>query len=203
MADTSQCFYCRKEAMTKDFKRCSRCRGALYCNSECQKQDWASHKELCSDSDRWYDKYSGCRDGSMHEGKLELITWEYTDPESGDRMGWGNVLIEEADDLKRKFEVDCKGKKSLFFKKWPQGFRWTCCGMDGGVNYGCDHHGTGSKPCTCDFCRMGRPLPDSIYKEKTGPRMGLRLPRGPDPRSFNPVLAAQAAQGRSMFGLEM
>ncbi|TFY51398.1 hypothetical protein EVJ58_g10590 [Rhodofomes roseus] len=139
----------------------------------------------------------------MHEGKLELITWEYTDPESGDRMGWGNVLIEEADDLKRKFEVDCKGKKSLFFKKWPQGFRWTCCGMDGGVNYGCDHHGTGSKPCTCDFCRMGRPLPDSIYKEKTGPRMGLRLPRGPDPRSFNPVLAAQAAQGRSMFGLEM
>lgn len=86
-------------------------------------------------------------------GRLELITWEYTDPQTKDRMGWGNVIIEEAEDMKRKFQVDCRGKKSLLFKKWPQAFRWTCCGTDGGMNWGCDHHGSGSKPCTCDFCR--------------------------------------------------
>jgi hypothetical protein len=54
-----------------------------------------------------------------------------------------------------------------------------------------------------DLCRMGKPLPDRIYKEKTSSRMGLKLPRGPDPRSFNPGLAMSAAAGRSLFGLEM
>lgn len=68
-------------------------------------------------------------------------------------MGWGNVVIEEAEEHKRMFEVECRGKKSLFFKKWPQAFRWTCCGTDAGMNYGCDHHGSGSRPCTCDFCQ--------------------------------------------------
>lgn len=68
-------------------------------------------------------------------------------------MGWGNVVIEEVEEHKRKFEVECRGRKSLFFKKWPQAFRWTCCGTSGLINFGCDHHGTGSKPCTCDFCQ--------------------------------------------------
>lgn len=80
------------------------------------------------------------------------MTWEYTD-EDGVRMGWGNVVVEEVEDIKRKFKVDYKGKKRLFFKYWPQGFRWTCCGTDGLMNEGCDHHGSGSKPCTCDFCQ--------------------------------------------------
>ena len=89
-------------------------------------------------------------------GQLELITWEWTDREYGQRTGWGNVIVEEAEEHKRMFEVECRGKKrlkSLFFKKWPQAFRWTCCGTDAGMNYGCDHHGSGSRPCTCDFCQ--------------------------------------------------
>ncbi|KZT67286.1 hypothetical protein DAEQUDRAFT_729327 [Daedalea quercina L-15889] len=189
--------------MPKDFKRCSRCRSALYCDAECQKKDWQYHKELCSDSDRWYDKYRGCRDGSMHEGKLEMITWEWTDPDYGCKMGFGNTFLEEADGVKHMFEVECKGKKSGFLKKRPQAFRWTCCGTDAGMNYGCDHHGSGSKPCTCDFCHMGKPLPDSIYNKQSGPRIGLNLRRGPDPRSYNPAMAVMAATGRSMCGLEM
>ena len=51
--------------------------------------------------------------------------------------------------------------------------------------------------------RMGKPLPEGIYKQKTAASMGLNLPRGPDPRSYNPALAVSAAVGRSMFGLEM
>ncbi|KZT67272.1 hypothetical protein DAEQUDRAFT_746213 [Daedalea quercina L-15889] len=166
MADASQRFRCFKVAPTRSFKRCSRCRGALYCGKECQETDWPDHRELCTDSDRWYDKYRGCRDGSMHEGKLELVTWEWTDPDDGTRMGWGHTCIEEAEDLKRKFEA----------------FRWTCCGTGADMNFGCDHHGSGSKPCTCDFCRMGKLLPDDMYNEQNGHRMGLRLRRGPDPR---------------------
>jgi hypothetical protein len=54
-----------------------------------------------------------------------------------------------------------------------------------------------------DLCRMGKPLPDGIYKERTSSRVGLNLPRGPDPRSFSPALAVSAATGRSLFGLEM
>lgn len=68
-------------------------------------------------------------------------------------MGWGNVTLEEADYLKRKFEVTCRGDPARFYKEWPQGFRWTCCGLDGSTRFGCDHHGSGSKPCACDFCR--------------------------------------------------
>jgi hypothetical protein len=50
------------------------------------------------------------------------------------------------------------------------------------MSYGCDHHGTGSKPCTCDFCGMGKPIPDSIYGKNEQACKGLRLSRGPDPR---------------------
>lgn len=80
------------------------------------------------------------------------MTWEYTDPEDGTRMGWGNAFAEDVENVKRQFEVDCRGKKHIFFKKRPQAFRWTCCGADGLMNSGCDHHGSGSKPCTCDYC---------------------------------------------------
>lgn len=31
----------------QDGKYCSRCKEARYCNAECQKADWASHKEYC------------------------------------------------------------------------------------------------------------------------------------------------------------
>lgn len=81
------------------------------------------------------------------------MTWEWTNPDIGHRMGWGNSLIEDAPEVRRRSEVDCKGKKSLFFKQKPRAFRWTCCGTHAGMNFGCDHHGGGSKPCTCDFCQ--------------------------------------------------
>lgn len=51
--------------------------------------------------------------------------------------------------------------------------------------------------------RMGKPLPDSIYNERSASRHGLTLRRGPDPRSFNGASAAVALAGRSMLGLEM
>lgn len=55
--------------------------------------------------------------------------------------------------LKRMFKVKYNGDEASFHKYWPQGFRWTCCGTNVGIDWRCDHHGTGSKPCTCDFCR--------------------------------------------------
>ena len=137
-------------------------------------------------------------------------------------VGFGACCLEECDDLKKAFEIEFEGNLEKFYKYRPHAFRWTCCGMVGDMDYGCDHHGTGSKPCSCDFCRcapqdhqvyqrgltlishrMGKPLPEGIYNEKSASRMGLKLPRGPDPRSFNPALAVSAATGRSLFGMEM
>ena len=69
-------------------------------------------------------------------------------------MGWGNIVPAEADDLKRKFETEFGGDELKMYNYWPRGFRWTCCGADGEQRWGCDHHGMGSVPCTCDFCKV-------------------------------------------------
>ena len=71
-------------------------------------------------------------------------------------IGFGAVFLEECDDLKKSFETEFKGDLGKFYQYRPQAFRWACCGMSGDMDYGCDHHGTGSKPCTCDFCRWVR-----------------------------------------------
>ena len=58
----------------------------------------------------WYVKLSirRCEDGSLHEGRLELITGRHrripatNTPEA---LGWGACVEEAAGDLKQKFEV--------------------------------------------------------------------------------------------------
>ena len=120
----------------------------------CQAADWPTHKKTCGNMGttgvKWYDKYRKCKDGHKHEGDLELITW----PCAKDETGWGNCCADESEDLKRKFEGEYGSDQLKLFKHWPQGFRWTCCGTDAGMKFGCDHHGSGSVPCTCDFCRF-------------------------------------------------
>ncbi|KAH8105312.1 hypothetical protein BXZ70DRAFT_920313 [Cristinia sonorae] len=168
----SRCAVCNKAPSgDSTMKKCSRCRDRLYCGTNCQTLDWSDHKRVC----RWYNRYRLCEDGNLHEGKLELITW----PFPAEDLGWGACFTEESDDLKRKFEVEYGGDLQKFFEYWPQGFRWTCCGTSGDMQWGCDHHGTGSKPCTCDYCKMGKPAP----REDSVSRVGLNLSRGPDPRS--------------------
>ncbi|KAF9782793.1 hypothetical protein BJ322DRAFT_172060 [Thelephora terrestris] len=198
MTNLLHCKTCGKNQTTPGVKlrKCSKCRGSAYCSPECQREDWPAHKKLCGD---WYDKYRKCQDGAKHEGQLELITW--VSEEEG--VGFGASCFEDCDELKDTFETEFEGNLERFYKYRPHAFRWTCCGMPGDMDYGCDHHGTGSKPCSCDFCRMGKPLPERIYNKKPASRMGLNLPRGPDPRSFNTALAISAATGRSLFGMEM
>ncbi|KAG7085811.1 hypothetical protein E1B28_003349 [Marasmius oreades] len=196
------CFTCRKTKAFKDLKRCGRCKGPLYCSPDCQKKDWPSHKANCATTSVWYDGYRACQDGSLHEGELELITWECYEPDFGLHLGWGGCFREESEDLKRKFEKQFNGDLKKFFNYRPNAFRWRCCGMSGDQQYGCDHHGAGKKPCTCDFCRMGKPLTDSIYRKVNQARMGLNLRRGPDPRSYNASLAVMSEIGRSMLGLD-
>lgn len=193
------CEVCRKGEEEVTLQRCSTCKEHNYCSTACQRADWPTHKLTCKKPVVWYDKHRRCRDGNKHEGRLELITWSCPLEETG----WGHVVENEAADFKRKFEVQYGGNEERFYKYWPQGFRWTCCGTDAGMDYGCDHHGSGTQPCTCDFCRMGSPLPERIYGEQSASRMGLALRRGPDRRSFNAGLAAMSATMRTMMGLEM
>ncbi len=49
---------------------------------------------------------------------------------------------------------------------------------------------------------MGKSLPDSIYHEQSATRMGLRLPRGPDPRSKNSTAGGIATMMRGFMGLD-
>ena len=167
MPNLLRCKTCGKDQTNPGVKlrKCSKCRGSAYCSKrqspihsihylptrcfegvDCQRKDWSTHKKLCGD---WYDKYRRCRDGAKHEGQLELITWVCEEED----VGFGACYLEECDDLKEAFETRFEGDLEKFYKYRPHAFRWTCCGMVGDMNYGCDHHGTGSKPCSCDFCR--------------------------------------------------
>jgi len=196
----SVCTKCKEEADAKKLFNCTGCKARLYCGQQCQKVDWPTHKKQCKPT-VWYDKYRKCGHGGsheIHEGRLELITWPCPEGDTG----WGACFTEESDGLRHKFETEFRGDLKKFYKYWPQGFRWTCCGCCGSSTYGCDHHGTGSKPCTCDFCRMGKPVSDKIHNEKVASRMGLTLPKGPDPRSYNPLLAMNAEIGRSIIGMD-
>jgi len=193
----NECAICGKSAGEIELKRCAGCHARKYCGAACQRADWPAHKVECKAKARWHDKHRKCDDGGRHEGRLELITWSLPDSD----VGWGNCFKEESDDLKRQFEIEYGGDEEKFYGWWPQGFRWTCCGNEGDNTFGCDHHGTGKKPCSCDFCRAGRALPDKIYNEKTPARHGLQLARGPDTRSFNPVHAAISSVARPMLGM--
>ena len=39
------------------------------------------------------------RDGSFHDGQLELVTW----PSRSGKKGWGGCVIEESEDLRKKY----------------------------------------------------------------------------------------------------
>ena len=44
--DQKKCSFCGKHS--EDLKKCSRCRLTQYCNQECQKKHWGTHKKICS-----------------------------------------------------------------------------------------------------------------------------------------------------------
>ncbi|KAI6092013.1 hypothetical protein F4821DRAFT_279443 [Hypoxylon rubiginosum] len=188
-------------------KLCGGCKSRSFCGTTCQRKDWPSHKKDChaklaaAKGKKWYDRYRKCQDGTQHFGELELITWGGRESTFGEEMGWGNCLARESADLKRKYEEEFKSDDVQMYKYWPQGFRWTCCGLGGDQRLGCDHHGTGPDPCQCDFCHMGKPLPDSIYKKEKIERRGLKLSQGPDKRSFNKSKAETADVMRTLFGM--
>ncbi|KUJ23195.1 uncharacterized protein LY89DRAFT_679990 [Mollisia scopiformis] len=122
-------------------------------------------------------KIRKCQDGGEHRGNLEIVTWDSVS-ELGEPMGWGACLKEESEDLKQKFEVEMKGDFKNFYDYWPQGYRWTCCGLPGGYEWGCDSHFPGE--CKCDNCRYGYKLPKGFLEErnKSAHAKGLTLGEG-------------------------
>lgn len=52
---------------------------------------------------------------------------------------------------------------------------------------GCDHHGTGSMPCQCNFCLSVMSVPDKIMRNRSESQAaeGLTLASGPDARYFD------------------
>ncbi|WIA12928.1 hypothetical protein OEZ85_006544 [Tetradesmus obliquus] len=121
----------------------------------------------------------------------------------GIEMGWGACDLQECENVRQTFLTKYGGDEAKFFEYWPQGFRWTCCAATGDQSYGCDHHGTGSKPCCCDYCGMGKPVPDNILRQNPQACRGLALSCGPDPRSFNAAQAQVNEMMRGLLGLDL
>ncbi|KAH7929998.1 hypothetical protein BV22DRAFT_1079996 [Leucogyrophana mollusca] len=44
----AKCNHCYRRGTEVKLSACSRCKAAKYCSKECQKADWASHKEQCN-----------------------------------------------------------------------------------------------------------------------------------------------------------
>ena len=111
----------------------------------------------------------------VHEGKLELITW--TGEREGYTLDLGASFEEESQGLQNVFEERFRGDVQRFYAYRPQAFRWTCCGTSASMDYGCGHHGVGSQPCTCNFCRhvnsnqsvcTAVPLTHSLFRYQDG-----------------------------------
>ncbi|KAI1394768.1 hypothetical protein F4819DRAFT_501571 [Hypoxylon fuscum] len=171
---------------------CGRCKSRSFCGTACQRRDWPSHKEDCrskaaeaeaANGKAWYDRNRKCEDGTSHFGQLELITWSGFQSEISEELGWGNCVASESAELKRKYEEQFKSDDTRMYRYWPQGFRWTCCGLAGDQRAG--------------------PLPDSIYRKDKIERRGLTLSRGPDKRSFNPGKGQIADAARAFLGMPM
>lgn len=93
----------------------------------CQNADGPSHKATCSILHalevKWYDHHRHGMSG-FHPGALELITEERVEPITGERLGWGNCLVEEGPELRRKYEEDFGRDDSKLFEEWPQAYRY-------------------------------------------------------------------------------
>lgn len=76
---------------------------------------------------KWYDRYRHGL-GGFHPGVLELITEERDNPDTGERMGWGNCLVEEGPELRHKYVVEFGCDDSKLFEEWPQAYRYVWAG---------------------------------------------------------------------------
>ncbi|KAJ3303167.1 hypothetical protein HDV03_004155 [Kappamyces sp. JEL0829] len=195
--------------------QCSACKSAAYCGVVCQRKDWKRHKMDCRPASRrlsdsaetppvqlWMDNFRTCEDGSRHEGRLELVTWSGTFQDLS--LGWGAFAPDECEEAIARYtgaEFQ-NGNDALFHAYSPHSYRWTCCGTPGDSNLGCDHHGSSSAPCTCDFCIAGQPIPQSTWDDHEYYRRGLVLSRGPDVRSFDAAKAADIREMRKMVGMD-
>ncbi|GJE88907.1 zinc finger MYND domain-containing protein [Phanerochaete sordida] len=70
----TSCMNCRKQMEEKKLKRCSRCKGAFYCSSECQTEHWRSkHKFSCTPNPLLL------KDGKITEPKYGSKDWFQVD----------------------------------------------------------------------------------------------------------------------------
>jgi hypothetical protein len=49
MDERNRCDHCKKTP--KDLMKCGRCKQVFYCDRDCQKAQWSTHKQVCRPSD--------------------------------------------------------------------------------------------------------------------------------------------------------
>lgn len=182
----------------------------VYCN---RKHPWCECCNPKKDEEPMrrlaYDELYGKGKTENHEGKLELMTWDFFDRRISDGRGGEGIHLGFGAGTKEKLfpskptEDDIKNIYAHFEENDERlatardnCFRWTCCGATVGCGTrGCDHHGGGQgmplplKPCSCDWCWAGEgdggdhKLPDAVLKIGTQENRHLMLRRIVDPRS--------------------
>ena len=134
------CSCCGKKGL--DSLKCSVCNSVWYCNVQCQKKDWKSHKQCCGKSG---EAENGQDTGEGHSSSLTLSTMEDLVSKVCSSCG------KKGSDL-----IKCSVCKSVWYcniqcqkKDWKS--HKQCCGKGGEAQKGQDT-GDGHSSSSCEAC---------------------------------------------------
>ena len=104
MSDPNHCGSCNKtasEANLTSLKACAKCKSVFYCNRDCQKSDWKTHKKVCAQNAGQNAAYGATPPSGMGSGLQEPPPNPFT------RLDNGSYLHDRPEQDVYKLLIDC------------------------------------------------------------------------------------------------